>query len=124
MSDSILGLEGKVVVVTGSSQGVGLGCARQFARVGCDVVLVGRRADPLKAAAEELRELGGEVLTVTADVTRQSDVDAMVAASLDLETFDRAIAVNLPDRRSPESDIAPLRRPCALLCVGRSRRTF
>jgi len=93
MSDSILGLEGKVVVVTGSSQGVGLGCARQFARVGCDVVLVGRRADPLKAAAEELRELGGEVLTVTADVTRQSDVDAMVAASL--ERFGRIdVAVN------------------------------
>jgi len=83
MSDSILGLEGKVVVVTGSSQGVGLGCARQFARVGCEVVLAARRSEPLQAAAAELRALGGEVLAVTADVTQQADIEALVAASLD-----------------------------------------
>ncbi|NRA07241.1 MAG: SDR family oxidoreductase [Myxococcales bacterium] len=93
MSESILGLEDKVVVVTGSSQGVGLGCARQFARVGADVVLVGRRAEPLKAAAEELRAFGGEVLTVTADVTRQADIERMVADAM--ERFGRIdVAVN------------------------------
>ena len=41
MSESILGLENKVVVVTGSSQGIGLGCARQFARAGADVFVAG-----------------------------------------------------------------------------------
>ena len=93
MTDSILGLEGKVVVVTGSSQGVGLGCARQFARVGCDLVLVARRKEPLEVAAEELRTQGAEVLTVVADVTRQTDIETLVAAAL--ERFGRIdVAVN------------------------------
>lgn len=82
MSASVLGLEGKVAVVTGSSQGVGLGCARQFARVGADVVLVGRRAAPLRAAAAELRDFGREVLTVEADVESDAGIAAMVAAAI------------------------------------------
>jgi NAD(P)-dependent dehydrogenase (short-subunit alcohol dehydrogenase family) len=82
MSESLLGLEDKVVVVTGSSQGVGLGCARQFARAGSDVVLVGRRSKPLESAAEEIRALGRQVLTVEADVTREEDIAKMVEASM------------------------------------------
>jgi len=93
VSESILGLEDKVVVVTGSSQGVGLGCARQFARVGADVVLVARRGEPLKAAAEEIRALGRQVLTVTADVTCETGIEAMVESSM--ERFGRIdVAVN------------------------------
>lgn len=93
MSESILGLQDKVVVVTGSSQGVGLGCARQFARVGTDVVLVGRREKPLETAAEELRGLGREVLTVQADVTVDADIERMVDAAM--ERFGRIdVAVN------------------------------
>ena len=93
MSESILGLENKVVVVTGSSQGVGLGCARQFAIAGADVVLVARRGEPLKAAAEEIRALGRQVLTVTADVTREADIETMVESSM--ERFGRIdVAVN------------------------------
>jgi NAD(P)-dependent dehydrogenase (short-subunit alcohol dehydrogenase family) len=80
---SILGLEDKVVVVTGSSQGVGLGCARQFARVGADVVLVARGAERLERASQELRAFGRRVLTVQADVTREEDIDRMVASAMD-----------------------------------------
>jgi NAD(P)-dependent dehydrogenase (short-subunit alcohol dehydrogenase family) len=87
MSESVLGLENKVVVVTGSSQGVGLGCARQFARVGAHVVLVGRRSDRLEAAAREIRELGREVLAVTGDVTLDEDIENLVSAAM--ERFNR-----------------------------------
>jgi NAD(P)-dependent dehydrogenase (short-subunit alcohol dehydrogenase family) len=83
MNESVLGLEDKIVVVTGSSQGVGLGCVRQFARVGAHVVLVGRRSDPLEAAAREIRELGRQVLAVPADVTVDEDIEALVSATME-----------------------------------------
>ncbi len=93
MSESILGLENKVVVVTGSSQGIGLGCARQFARAGADVVLVARRGEPLKAAAEEIRALGRQVLAVTADVELETGIETMLESSM--ERFGRIdVAVN------------------------------
>ena len=67
MSGSVLGLEDKVAVVTGASQGVGLGCARQFVQAGADVVITGRRAAPLEKAAAELRGSGRSVIPVVGD---------------------------------------------------------
>ncbi len=82
MADSMLGLKGKVVVVTGSSQGVGRGCAEQFARAGAHVVLVARGLERAEAAAKEVRSLGVEALAVQADVSVQADIDRMVAETL------------------------------------------
>jgi len=81
MSGSVLGLEGKVVVVTGASQGVGLGCARQFAQAGSDVVISGRRAEPLEKAAAELRGTGREILTVIGDAEDPADIARLVATT-------------------------------------------
>lgn len=81
MSNSVLGLEGKVAVITGASQGVGLGCARQFVQVGADVVITGRRAEPLEKAAAELRSAGREVLTVVGDAEDPKDVATLVEAT-------------------------------------------
>ncbi len=93
MDDSILGLQDKVVVVTGSSQGVGRGCARQFARAGAHVVVVARGLERAEQAAVELRSLGGEALAIQADVTVQDDIERMVATTL--ERFGRIdVAVN------------------------------
>lgn len=65
-----LGLKGKVVVVTGSSKGIGRSIASAFARDGCDVVINGRHAKELDATASELRAsaAGGSVHTVVSDV--------------------------------------------------------
>jgi len=60
------------VVVTGASSGIGEASARLFAEHGWDVVAVARRADRLRALAEET---GVDVFT--ADVTDQDDVDAL-----------------------------------------------
>jgi len=81
MSASLLGLEGKIAVVTGASQGVGLGCARQFVRAGADVVITGRRAEPLEKAAAELRGAGREILAVVGDAEEPGDVARLVAAT-------------------------------------------
>ena len=83
MSDTMLGLEDKVVVVTGSSQGVGRGCALQFARAGAHVVIVARGLELAEEVAAEVRALGRQSIAVQADVTRKEDVDRMIAAALD-----------------------------------------
>lgn len=80
MSNSILGLEDKVAVITGASQGVGLGCARQFVRAGAHVVITGRRPEPLELAAKALRASGRTVVPVVADVEEEAGVAAMVEA--------------------------------------------
>ncbi|MFZ8890624.1 MAG: SDR family NAD(P)-dependent oxidoreductase, partial [Pseudomonadales bacterium] len=49
-------LNGRVVLITGAGSGVGLACARVFAARGAKLLLVGRSADKLEAAATELVE--------------------------------------------------------------------
>ena len=63
-----LGLHGKTAIVTGASMGIGLGIARSLASEGASLLVVARRAGPLREAAAGLRELGAEVVEVVADV--------------------------------------------------------
>jgi 3-oxoacyl-[acyl-carrier protein] reductase len=69
-----LGLKGKVAAVTGGSDGIGKASALRLAQEGVRVAICARRADVLHAAAEDIRQQGGEVLEVVADVTSASDV--------------------------------------------------
>ncbi len=70
----------KIVLVTGSSRGIGAAIARAFAREGARVVVHGRDQAALDAVAGEIRATGGEVLSVQGDVTRFEDVERMRAA--------------------------------------------
>jgi 3-oxoacyl-[acyl-carrier protein] reductase len=63
-----LGLRGKTVLVTGSSKGIGCSIALAFAREGCQVVINGRHAQELEAAAAQMRAAGGTVHAVVADI--------------------------------------------------------
>jgi NAD(P)-dependent dehydrogenase (short-subunit alcohol dehydrogenase family) len=78
-----LGLDGKTALVTGSSKGIGYGCAEALAAEGCDVSICARHEDELKQAAEDLRAHGVEVLPVTADLTVEDDIDTLVDQTLD-----------------------------------------
>lgn len=70
----IVELDGKVVVVTGASKGIGSAIAAAFAAAGAKVVLAARTHETLEQVAADLRENGAEAIAVPTDVT---DVDAV-----------------------------------------------
>lgn len=76
-------LEGKVVIVTGASRGIGAASALAFAEAGARLVLAARSAEPLLAVAATIKQRGGEALAVTADVTDAASVEQLVGRALD-----------------------------------------
>lgn len=76
-----LGIEGKVAVITGGSEGLGRAAAERLALEGAKVAICARRRRPLEEAAREIEaRSGGEVLAHAADVTRPADIDAFFDA--------------------------------------------
>jgi NAD(P)-dependent dehydrogenase (short-subunit alcohol dehydrogenase family) len=76
-------LAGRVVLITGGSRGLGLLLAREYARRGARLVLVGRDAASLERACQELSARGSEALGVPCDVTDEGQVFAMVARAME-----------------------------------------
>jgi 3-oxoacyl-[acyl-carrier protein] reductase len=70
-------LNGKVVLITGGSRGIGAQTARAFAAQGARVCVVGRDQAALAAVVEEITALGGTAMSAVADVT---DAAALAAA--------------------------------------------
>ncbi|MET0704863.1 MAG: SDR family oxidoreductase [Mycobacterium sp.] len=73
----------KVVAITGASSGIGEATARLLAARGDTLVLGARRTDRLDQLADELRAQGAQVLVKTTDVTRQEDLDGLVAGAVE-----------------------------------------
>src|SRR5438128_7415708 len=73
-------LKGRVALVTGGSKGIGWSIAKALVEDGAHVAITARGVDKLKSAASELR---GNVLTIAADATDRSAVDAVVARTID-----------------------------------------
>ena len=76
-------VEGRVAIVTGGGTGIGRGTAGVLAEFGADLVLAGRRAEPLERAAKELGALGRRVLAVPTDVTDPEQCERLVAKTLE-----------------------------------------
>ena len=111
-------LMGKVCIVTGAAQGIGLATARRFLEAGATVALCDIRRESVDAAVEALQDLGN-VEGHVVDVTERDQIDAMVEAvrtrhraidvlvnnagitldarlqKMDEDRFDRVIEVNL-----------------------------
>ncbi|OHB79522.1 MAG: hypothetical protein A2V98_05120 [Planctomycetes bacterium RBG_16_64_12] len=71
-------LQGKVAIITGGSKGIGLGCARVFARHGSTVVIAARGRAAGEAAAEQLGDAGHTALFFETDVTREDDLRTLI----------------------------------------------
>ncbi|WP_417516942.1 SDR family NAD(P)-dependent oxidoreductase [Minwuia sp.] len=79
-----LGLEGKVAIVTGGSDGLGRATAHRLATEGAKVVICGRREDHLKQVAADLeKDTGGTVVAVRADVSDAGDCENLVKATVE-----------------------------------------
>lgn len=76
-------LESKVALVTGASSGIGRAAAIELARRGARVVASARRSDEIEALVASLRADGLEATAIHADVTREADLSALVASTLD-----------------------------------------
>ncbi|MEV7130121.1 SDR family oxidoreductase [Streptomyces sp. NPDC093260] len=77
------GIEGKVVVITGASSGIGEATAVLLAERGAKVVLGARRQARLKSLAARIQEAGGEVAYAPTDVKRREDLTALVKLARD-----------------------------------------
>lgn len=129
-----LGIAGRIAIVCGSSQGLGLACAEALTREGVHVILNGRDAAKLDRSAASLRErTGGSVAVVAADISTREGQGRVIAAApeadilinnnggpkpgnfddLDEQAWMAAIAANM---------IAPLMLTRALLPGMKERR--
>ena len=75
------GLEGKGVIVTGASRGIGLAIAEAFAAEGANVSICGRTEGPLNAAKDKLVSHGGTVHASTCDVADAASLESYINAA-------------------------------------------
>ena len=100
-------LDGRTALITGSSGGIGLALARALGQAGAHVVLNGRRADRLDAAARQLRSESLLVSTSLFDVTDAASVRAAVdALEADLGPIDVLVNNAGIQIRNPLHDFA------------------
>ena len=83
----------KVVLITGSSSGIGKGAAIAFAYQGAKVVLASRSEEANEELLKEIKDTGGKAIFVKTDITNTKDVKNLIAKTI--ETYGRLdIAVN------------------------------
>jgi NAD(P)-dependent dehydrogenase (short-subunit alcohol dehydrogenase family) len=72
-------LAGKVALVTGTTSGIGVRFARVLAKAGAAVALTGRRIDRLEAVQGQIKNEGGNAISIPFDITSASDIMRVVA---------------------------------------------
>lgn len=76
-------IKDKVIIITGASSGIGEATALKLSKEGAKVVLSARRKDKLKELKKTIEKRDGEALVVIADVTKKSDMEKLVARTLE-----------------------------------------
>jgi len=79
MLTALFGLEGKVALITGASRGIGLATAKLFCAAGAKVVLSSNEPAACEEQAAILRAQGGEAEGIGCDVSREAELDRLVA---------------------------------------------
>lgn len=115
-------LAGRVVVVTGAAGGIGRAIVEQFALQGSHIVAVARSAGPLEALAAELERGGVRAAARPCDISREADVQAMVAAAIErfggIDVLVNNAAVHQPRARVTEMDVEVWKRVLATNLTG------
>ena len=75
-------IEGKIVVITGASSGLGEATARHLSQLGATVVLGARRLERIQALAKELTDSGRKAMALQTDVTQSEQVKKLVDAAV------------------------------------------
>ncbi len=112
-------LKDKTAIITGGGTGIGQGIALAFAQAGANVVISGRRLEPLQQTVATIRDNGGQATTFQGDVSDEKDVEELVSTTVeqystvdilvnnagiggggpiqqhDIATWDRIMAINL-----------------------------
>lgn len=76
-------MEGKVIIVTGGSSGMGKYMAKKFASEGANVIITGRNQEKLLAAKEEIQGTNGAIHTISMDVRDIDQVKGMVEQTVE-----------------------------------------
>ncbi len=97
-------LKNHVALITGGNGGIGLGMARGLAEAGASIAIAARNMEKSEAAAETLRKIGADVITVPVDVSSEQSVKDMASATLDkFGRIDSLIAnAGVNDRKPPQ----------------------
>lgn len=73
---TMLSLKNNIVCITGASSGIGAACAEEFAKLGCNLMLLARRQDRIEALAHRLSAAHNiKTFTAQLDVRNQKDVE-------------------------------------------------
>ena len=99
----MIDLSGKVALITGSSRGIGHGCALAMARAGARIVVnYNSHPEDGESVAQEVRDIGAEAMVYGADVSQRAQVDAMVDATVErFGRLDIAVANAYYSKREP-----------------------
>jgi NAD(P)-dependent dehydrogenase (short-subunit alcohol dehydrogenase family) len=75
-------LTGQVVLITGSSRGIGRSAAETMASLGAKVVVSSRKADACEDVAAAIKTAGGEAMVIACNISRKAEVEALVAGTI------------------------------------------
>ncbi len=96
-------IQGKVVIITGASMGIGLSTAQLFAQHGAKLALASRSAEKLNQIVEELTAQGYTAIAIPTDVCIQSDVEQLIN-----QTFSHYGQIDVLINNAGQSAVGPV----------------